>query len=195
MEDEVSKDLQESTALNRCWIPKGTKDLSKNMLVTSGRTPETLTSGILCPLHHIQLILAKSPLLELGDMAMSVQVCRPTKSITKWASAGKINLFEDFFEINTTFPFQKTSHCILLCWFPYPQFLWYSVPNCSSRKTHVSFLHKLKLILLVHPVFRAPRHSQTSSDLRLSVGYPKWKTSASKAAVTLHVNSCSVQGG
>lgn len=158
------------------------------MLVTSGRTPETyLASFVLCMTYNRSL---PNPLSQgFGDVGMSAQVCEWTKSIIKLASAGKISLFEDFLKINTIFTFQETSHCILLCWFSYSQFLCNSAPNCSSRKTHLTYLHKLKLVLLVHPVFGASHHSQSCSDLRPSAGYPMWKTSASKATVTLHGNS------
>lgn len=188
MEHAESKDLQEGTALQLLLNPKGHKRSVQKHACYIRKNPRNLTSGILCPLHHMQLIFAKSPL----PRALGMWVClhRYEVSTTKLASAGKISSFEDFFKINTTFAFQETSHCILLQWFPYPQFLCNSAPTCSSRKTNLSFLRKLKLILLVHPVFRAPHHSQSCSDLKLSAGYPMWKNSASKATERSHGNSC-----
>lgn len=72
MEDEVSKDLQESTALELLLNPKGHKRAVQNHACYIRKNPRNLISGILCPLYHKQLTLVKSPLLELWGMSVQV---------------------------------------------------------------------------------------------------------------------------
>lgn len=76
MEDEVSKDLQESTALQLLLNPKGHKRPVQKHACYIRKNPRNL-SGNLCPLHDIQLILAKSPLPGLwgcGYVCTSMQM-------------------------------------------------------------------------------------------------------------------------
>lgn len=77
VEDEVSKDMQESTSLQLLLNPKEHKRPAQKHAYNIRKNPRNFTSGILCPVHHIQLIPVKSPLLELwgrGYVCTSIQI-------------------------------------------------------------------------------------------------------------------------
>lgn len=78
MEDGVSKAMQQSTTLQRLLIPKGHKRSVQKHACYIRKNPRDLTSGILCPLHHTQVTLARplgrTPPGACGHVGTSMQM-------------------------------------------------------------------------------------------------------------------------